>query len=77
MDFLVLVPITGVLTCQLSGEVRTKKLALTQPEDQRPGWRVACKDRIAQRSPIQAAATFNVACSGYLALTVVPAALRH
>ncbi|KAG8254498.1 hypothetical protein J6590_008955 [Homalodisca vitripennis] len=37
--------------------------------------RAACKDRIAQRSPIQAATTLDVASSGYLAITCVPATL--
>ncbi|KAG8250922.1 hypothetical protein J6590_092086, partial [Homalodisca vitripennis] len=36
-----------------------------------------CKDRIAQRSPIQAAATLDVALLGYLAITAVPTTLRH
>ncbi|KAG8325057.1 hypothetical protein J6590_077183 [Homalodisca vitripennis] len=34
------------------------------------GW-AACMDKIALRSPIEAAATLNVALSGYLAITVL------
>ncbi|KAG8254415.1 hypothetical protein J6590_008867 [Homalodisca vitripennis] len=58
------------------GEIRDKEPSVTQPEDQRrkgdfreppptagkAGW--IRKDRIAHRSPIQAAAILGVACFG-------------
>ncbi|KAG8279541.1 hypothetical protein J6590_102710, partial [Homalodisca vitripennis] len=45
----------------LTLNLRTNGLKVTSEPPQRPGRRAACKDRIVQRSPIQAAAMLDVA----------------
>ncbi|KAG8256527.1 hypothetical protein J6590_066337 [Homalodisca vitripennis] len=55
----------------------TNGLKVTSEQPPTAVRRAACKNRIAQQSPIQAAATLDVALSGYRPITVVPATLRH
>ncbi|KAG8318623.1 hypothetical protein J6590_001746 [Homalodisca vitripennis] len=45
-------------------------------KDQRLGRRPACKDRFAQRSPVQVATTLDVAIFCYLAINAVPTLLQ-